>query len=201
MTTILWREHIANVVLATAYLYFFSNNFAYLTTEFRISVLILAIFNLVIAFNAIFRRVPTRVSLKLFDVCITLIGTYSLTFAVGVRTQEEVIALQLLGGAGLMLSLLGLLTLNKSFGLLPADRGVVTGGIYSVLRHPIYAGYFLSSSCFLAQNYSLHNLVCFMLFAVCETLRLHREEKLLLQNPHYAEYASKVRWRILPFVW
>lgn len=201
MVEISRREQIANVTLAISYLYFFANNFAFLTYQFRWSVLFLAIFNLFLAVNAIFRRSPRCVSLAPFDIFITLMGTYSVTFMVGVGTQQEVLVLQILGGIGLLISLSGVLALNKSFGLLPADRGVIKAGIYRFIRHPIYAGYFISNCCFIVQNYSHWNLGCFTLFVIFEMLRLLREEKLLCQNPEYFQYTQETRWRIIPALW
>lgn len=195
------REQIANITLALSYSYFFANNFAYLTVQFRVSVLILAVFHLLIIAIAILRRPPKRVSLSPFDIFITLMGTYSSTFLVGISSQEELISLQILGGVGLLISLTGVLYLRESFGLLPADRGIVREGIYRFIRHPIYAGYLISMSCFLLQNYSLWNLGCYLLFIVFETFRLLREEKLLLQNPEYLRYTKTTRWRIIPYIW
>lgn len=201
MASIPKREQVANIALALGYLYFFANNFAFLTSQFRVSVLFLAVFNLFLAVNAIFRRPPICVSLSPFDIFITLMGTYSTTFLVGSSVQKELLALQIIGGLGLLISLAGVCALNKSFGLLPADRGVVKRGIYRFIRHPIYAGYFISNCCFLAQNYSYWNLGCFLSFVAFETLRLLREEKLLCQNPDYLQYTRETRWRILPFLW
>ena len=201
MTALSKREQVANITLALGYSWFFVNNLAYLTVSFRVSVLILAVFHLLIIAIAILRRPPKRVSLAPFDIVITLLGTYSATFMVGISSQEEQVALQALGGVGLLISLVAVLSLRGSFGLLPADRGIVREGLYRFIRHPIYAGYLISMSCFLAQNYSLWNLGCFVSFCLFETLRLLREEKLLLQNPEYLRYSRSVRWRILPYVW
>ena len=151
--------------------------------------------------NAFFRRPPCRVSFSLFDICITLMGSYSVTFMVGINTSEEVLILQILGVCGLIISLLGVLTFNKSFGLLPADRGVVKTGIYHFVRHPIYAGYLLTNSCFILQNYSHWNFVLFSLFVTGEMLRLLREEKLLCQNQEYLQYTKETQWRIIPAIW
>src|SRR5437763_218817 len=50
----------------------------------------------------------------------------------------------LASAAGLGLVIVGKLTLGRSFGIAPATRGVVIGGPYILVRHPIYAGYLLT---------------------------------------------------------
>jgi len=50
---------------------------------------------------------------------------------------------------GLLAQISGKLSLWRSFGLVPANRGVRTHGLYRVVRHPIYAGYTLTHIGFL----------------------------------------------------
>ena len=52
----------------------------------------------------------------------------------------------LAGAVGVLLVIVGKLTLGRSFGLVPANRGVVARGPYNVVRHPIYAGYLITTS-------------------------------------------------------
>lgn len=195
------REQISNMTLALCFTVFISSNFTFLTNQFRLSILILLIFNSMIVVTAMIRRPPERVSLSAFDITVTMIGTYSVLFFVGSSAQQENIFLQFLGIVGLIISVTGFVFLNKSFGLLPADRGIIKGGIYKLIRHPIYAGYFISNSCFLAQNFTVYNIIVFSCFVICETTRLLREEKLLKQNPDYLKYTKETRWRILPYIW
>ncbi|MPZ47695.1 MAG: hypothetical protein GEV05_30945, partial [Betaproteobacteria bacterium] len=65
-------------------------------------------------------------------------------------------ALQL---SGVILSLVALLCLGKSFGIVAADRGLVTSGPYGVVRHPAYAAYLVSELGFLVLNFSAFNVV------------------------------------------
>ena len=46
-----------------------------------------------------------------------------------------------LSACGLLVVIGGKLSLGRSFGLMPANRGVVSSGLYRIVRHPIYLGY------------------------------------------------------------
>ena len=65
----------------------------------------------------------------------------------------------LLSAAGLRVVIAGKLSLGRSFGLMPANRGVVSTGLYRIVRHPIYMGYLITHVGFLAANPSLWNIV------------------------------------------
>lgn len=43
--------------------------------------------------------------------------------------------------AGLLIGVAALITLGRSFGVAPADRGLVTRGPYAIVRHPAYTSY------------------------------------------------------------
>ncbi len=58
---------------------------------------------------------------------------------------------------GLLLALWALLYLRRSFGLAAANRGVVDGGPYRFVRHPIYLGYPCSHVGFFPNNPSWWN--------------------------------------------
>ena len=100
--------------------------------------------------------------------------------------------------AGLAIVIAGKLTLGRSFGLMPANRGIVCRGIYRVLRHPIYAGYLVTHAAFLVAHPTAWN---FVLFVVSDTALLVRsiyEERTLAKDSEYADYMTRVRWRVVP---
>ena len=92
------------------------------------------------------------------------------------------------------------LTLGRSFGCVPANRGLKLDGPYRFVRHPMYAGYLLGHIAFLLMNPSLWN---FMVYAACYTLqvpRLFNEENLLQHDPQYRVYQAAVKYRLIPGV-
>ena len=41
---------------------------------------------------------------------------------------------------GLLVVVAGKISIGRSFGLIPANRGIVSSGLYRLVRHPIYLG-------------------------------------------------------------
>jgi protein-S-isoprenylcysteine O-methyltransferase Ste14 len=84
------------------------------------------------------------------------------------------------------------------------ERGqfVVQTGPYGFVRHPMYAG---AIPLMTGMPLWLGSVAGVLLAAVPLTfivLRLLIEERVLRQElPGYTEYARKVRWRLVPFVW
>jgi len=98
----------------------------------------------------------------------------------------------------LWLVIWGKMSLGRSFAILPANRGVVTGGAYRYLRHPIYAGYLAGHILFLLSSFSLYN---FAVYAVITTFQIHRilrEERILAMTQEYRDYLKRVRYRLCP---
>jgi protein-S-isoprenylcysteine O-methyltransferase Ste14 len=111
-------------------------------------------------------------------------------------------------GLGFMLILAGLsihvgakLSLWRSFGLVAANRGVRTIGLYRFVRHPMYAGYILSHIGFLLAAPSWWNLGVYLVTWTLLVARIEAEERTLREDMAYRDYASRVRYRLLPLVY
>jgi protein-S-isoprenylcysteine O-methyltransferase Ste14 len=106
----------------------------------------------------------------------------------------------LLSATGLMVVITGKLSLGRSFGLMPANRGVVSSGLYRIVRHPIYMGYIITHIGFVAANPTTWNIA--MLVGADLTLmwRAVCEEQTLQKDDAYRAYQQVVRWRVLPGV-
>ncbi len=101
-------------------------------------------------------------------------------------------------GAGLLVIIAGKLTLGRSFGLMPANRGIVCRGIYKTLRHPIYAGYLITHAAFLVAHPNTWNLAVLLVSDTALMIRAVYEERTLAQDTEYADYMTRVRWRVAP---
>jgi protein-S-isoprenylcysteine O-methyltransferase Ste14 len=101
---------------------------------------------------------------------------------------------------GLLIVIAGKLTLGRSFGLLPANRGLVSTGVYGYLRHPIYLGYLIAHVAFVAANPILWNVVTLFIADAALLRRAVCEEATLARDGAYREYMGRVRWRVVPGV-
>lgn len=90
--------------------------------------------------------------------------------------------------------------LGRSFGLLPAQRGVVISGAYRIVRHPMYLGYLIGQMGFLLVNFSWRNLMVELGVYLALWLRIRREEAVLERSEEYRQYQQRVRWRLVPYV-
>lgn len=94
----------------------------------------------------------------------------------------------------------GMMSLNRSFALVPALRQLKTEGMYRFVRHPIYFSYLITHSCYLAANFSHQNLLIILGCIGLLLARVHLEERHLGLEPEYRAYQARVRWRLIPFV-
>lgn len=201
------REISINVLVAIYYACF-----AYLHARYYLRVgatttLLFLVYESLLIFLALFRRLPKDVSFSLRDWVVAGIGTYMPLMLISSRGEFPgdtiLLALQAVGVA---ISFMGMVSLNRSYGTVPANRGVRTKGLYAYVRHPVYAGYFISLTCFALQNLpypeiTLWNLGLLAFILTAMVLRIRYEEELLMKDEEYRQFATQTRYRILPGVW
>lgn len=82
------------------------------------------------------------------------------------------------------------------------DQQVISSGPYALVRHPMYLAmliFFFGTALALGSYWAL---IPAALMIPVLAVRLLEEEKILLRDlPGYAEYAQKMRWRLIPGVW
>lgn len=79
---------------------------------------------------------------------------------------------------------------------------VISTGLYSIVRHPMYLGMLLIYLFAPLALGSYWAIMFFLLNIPYLVLRIKSEEKMLLQDlPGYREYCQKTRYRLLPSIW
>lgn len=164
-----------------------------------VSLMLLVSEGVVVAF--VLARSPTdRISVSPRDWVVAFAGTFAVLL-VGKGGEP------LLGPTGGLLLLVGFaihfgakLSLWRSFGVVPADRGIKTRGLYAVVRHPMYFGYVISHLGFFLAAPSYWNAVVYLCAWSLFVARILAEEKILSTNSEYRAYQKKVRYRLMPGV-
>jgi protein-S-isoprenylcysteine O-methyltransferase Ste14 len=120
-----------------------------------------------------------------------------------VRTASSTIGL--VKGGALAFELLGValiqvsrLYMGRSFGLLPANRGIVTSGPFAMVRHPIYLGWLLLSVGYVFTYPAVRNVVAILVSVPFMIWRIEQEEALLENDLVYAAYHKRVPCRLIP---
>jgi len=101
---------------------------------------------------------------------------------------------------GLLLVIGGKVTLGRSFGIAPANRGVVAKGPYLVVRHPIYTGYLVTHVAFLIAQPTPLNLAIVVVADSALIARALIEERVLSADADYRSYCQRVAWHLVPGV-
>jgi len=190
----------SNLLMALLYLRFAWLSLVFMLKTPQISTAVQLAFCTLAAVLFSLRRVPkseSRVPLEWF--C-AVGGTFAVLLFRPVQGHDNLV-LMIIQLVGMLVSITGLASLGRSFGIVPANRGVQRSGLYRLVRHPMYAGYVVSYSCFVFQNPSLENGVLLGTFVAFTILRIAMEEGHLSKDPLYREMQQQVRWRLLPFVW
>ncbi len=108
---------------------------------------------------------------------------------------------QALFSAGGTLAIAAFLSLGRSFAILPALRAIVSRGPFRVIRHPAYAGELLMVLACLVAGPAWTTAVVIAFAIPLVILRIHVEERVLMEEPGYVEYSRRVRARLVPLIW
>ena len=198
--------HVADLVARAAIVVLFSLMAVRFATDFletgRLTGLFLLISEAVVVVLTVFRRTAITIDRSLRARVLTtvsVVGPPVLVPAAVTAWAPETLTVAL-SCAGLAIVIAGKVTLGRSFALLPANRGVVSSGVYRIVRHPIYMGYLVTHVAYLAANPSLWNIAALVVADVALMARAVCEEQTLAKDPAYREYQTRVRWRVAPGV-
>ncbi len=102
---------------------------------------------------------------------------------------------------GLALAAVAVGFLGRSVGVVAANRGLKTGGLYRLVRHPMYAAYLVSYLGYVLSYPSGRNALIAGATLVALSARAVVEERLLAaHDPAYGAYLRRTRWRFVPYV-
>lgn len=98
----------------------------------------------------------------------------------------------------LMVMVASLIVLNRSIGIVAANRGIKTRGPYAWIRHPLYAGEILFNISFLISSWSYLNGLLIFAGTLAQVVRSLQEEALLVCDERYVLYRAAVPCRLVP---
>lgn len=190
-----------NLSLAALYSAFAFAHLRELRSQPRSSVLLLILLETLFALFFVARRQASASSSSLAAWASTVAGTFLPLLLRPAAGADDVLVGQVVQVMGTALGVSGLLSLNRSVGLLPANRGVRSRGMYRLVRHPLYASYLVTHVGYAASNFTTWNVGVTVATLAAQVVRIHGEEALLFRDPEYVAYAERTRWRLLPFVY
>jgi len=109
-----------------------------------------------------------------------------------------------LGLGGLLLGWLSFQALGRNFRVFAAPRRsgtLVTTGVYSKVRHPMYTATIMAVGGYALYFGSWFSLPLWLGVAILYVIKAIKEERLLEQHyPGYAEYCKRT-WKLVPFIY
>jgi len=101
---------------------------------------------------------------------------------------------------GVVLTQVARVYMGRSFGVLPANRGIVSKGPFRWIRHPIYSGWLILSIGYALSYPNDRNIMLIVATLPFMVWRIHQEEAHLSADPEYRRYMDRVRDRLWPGV-
>lgn len=195
---------LVNIAVAAFFSYYVYDSIIRLATGTCVTLLIALLFrNTSITLVFLLRR-PSKLTSRNVGDWIAAIGGTFITYLYTSQAKPIypfiVPIAYLVMIATAFISSIGIINLGRSFGLVPANRGIKTDLLYGIVRHPLYLLYTIYDLAVISLAFSLHNCYICILHTLFSYLRAKREENILMQDIAYKEYASKIRYMFLPGV-
>ena len=197
-------ERLADIAARAAIIVLFSMMAVRFGADFlktgRVTGLLLLVSELLVVVLTVMRRSATAVDRSLRARALTAVSMLAPPLLQPAQVAPILSQSVTVGASvvGLAIVIAGKITLGRSFGLMPANRGVVSAGVYRVVRHPIYLGYLITHVAFLLATPSAWNIAALVAADAALLLRAVCEEQTLSRDSQYRAYQQVVRWRVCP---
>ena len=194
------RDIVARVFVAGLFAMMSVNLFGdFMRTGHITGLLLLASESLVVVLTIVRRRanLTDRSLAAVVATTLSLAGPPLVRAADGHALAPDVIT-ALISGLGLLVVIAGKVALGRSFGIAPANRGIVARGPYGFVRHPIYSGYIVTHIAFAIAHPSPWNLIILVIADGALVVRALIEERLLRTDRQYEAYCGRVSWHLVP---
>lgn len=169
-----------------------------MTAQF-VTLLLLVSEGAVLAF-LLLRRQTDQISPRFRDWAIAAAGTFGVLLVSKGGAPIAVVPGAILMLSGMVVHITAKFSLRRSFGLVAANRGVKSTGMYNLVRHPMYTGYIISHIGYLLLAPSLWNLAVYLSVWSLLVARIYAEERLLSKDDAYGFLKERVRFRLVPGV-
>ncbi|MDE1925293.1 MAG: DUF1295 domain-containing protein [Patescibacteria group bacterium] len=194
------RYLIGNVVIAAFLLLFVLINIQAFRVTGEVGYILVAINQSVYGMLFLARKRAVATSTSAFDWGIAFAATFLGTLLRPAHPLNAWLGDALIS-IGIIINLASVLFLNRSIGMVPAQRSIKTGGLYRYVRHPMYASEVLSLFGYTLANVSFANAFIVISTAAFMLIRINREELFLSRSLAYQAYSIETRWKLLPFIY
>ena len=200
-----WRpgtalELTGNLLLALLYALFLSIFLRSFAEHHRLSSLLVALVESAFLYLSVVRRPPREFATTFTAWATAFAGTF-IPLLLRPDGSADMMAGTLVQVIGIVFIGFAILSLGRSFGLVAANRGVVTVGMYRHVRHPLYLAYTVYLFGFLLNNPTALNTLIFVAALAAQVARIHQEESVLRHDSGYRTYMEATRWRLLPYLY
>jgi protein-S-isoprenylcysteine O-methyltransferase Ste14 len=194
------RDLLARTIVAALFALMSVNLFTdFLRTGHVTGLLLLASESLVVVLTIVRRRAQflDRSIAATVATTLSMAGPPLVRSAEGYALAPDMVT-ALVSAVGLLVVIAGKVALGRSFGIAPANRGIVARGPYGFVRHPIYSGYIVTHIAFAIAHPSPWNLFILTIADGALLVRALIEERLLRTDAQYESYCGRVGWHLVP---
>ncbi|MBI1826872.1 MAG: hypothetical protein HY287_15360 [Planctomycetes bacterium] len=188
-----------SLLLFLVWIYLAGKQILSLRHDFQWIEFLFAAYNVLLALLFLIRTRPSAVSMNPMHWLVALITSFA-----GLFFQRGHASSALLAEIGNWLLVGGILggvivaiSLGRSYDFVPALRGVQTGWLYRIVRHPMYACSMLVRLGYVLRSPSILNVLMFAGVVILYRVRAGFEERIMCGDARYVEYLSKVRERFV----